>query len=112
VVFYYLPDICFELGVRPPFVTDAFLDMLSDRAGYLDVFLRMFATLPVYLLTEGLAAVAGWLGGPARGDRVRMQSTLKLKANPTSIVKYIHKGITCAGRAASRRAAVLPGSGF
>jgi hypothetical protein len=57
--------------VRNPFATRAFLDLLSDRAGYPEVILRLFGSLPVFLLTEGLAALAGWLGGPARKDRIR-----------------------------------------
>jgi geranylgeranyl reductase family protein len=71
LLFYYLPRPCFALGVRNPFATRAFLDLLSDRAGYPEVILRLFGSLPVFLLTEGLAALAGGLGGPARKDRIR-----------------------------------------
>ncbi len=34
LLFYYLPGLCFVLGVRNPFATQAFVDLLSDRANY------------------------------------------------------------------------------
>lgn len=57
--------------MRNPFATRAFLDLLSDRAGYPEVILRLFGSLPVFLLTESLAALAGRLGGPGSRERIR-----------------------------------------
>jgi geranylgeranyl reductase family protein len=70
-LFYHLPRTCYLLGVRNPFTNQAFVDLLSDQAGYPEVILRMFGTLPVFLATEGLAALAGKLGGPRHRQRVR-----------------------------------------
>lgn len=71
LLFYRLPHLCFALGVRNPLATQAFLDMLSDRAGYPEVILRLFGTLPVFLGIEAAAGLAGLLGGPARRERLR-----------------------------------------
>ncbi|HLF26744.1 MAG TPA: geranylgeranyl reductase family protein [Anaerolineae bacterium] len=68
---YRFPRGCFTLGVRNPFATRAFVDMLSDRADYLDVIKRLFGTLPLFLLTEVVAGLAGRLGGPERRRRLR-----------------------------------------
>jgi len=57
--------------VRNPFATYAFMDLLSDRAGYPELLLRLLATMPVYLLTEGVAALAGFFGGKSRQARIR-----------------------------------------
>jgi geranylgeranyl reductase family protein len=70
-LFYRFPRACYLLGVRNPFTTQAFLDQFSDRAGYLEVILRMFGTLPVFFGTEGLASLAGLLAGPRAKQRVR-----------------------------------------
>lgn len=70
-LFYHLLRPCFELGVRNPLATRAFVDMLSDHAGYPQVILRLFGTLPVHLLVEALAGVAGRLGGPGSRRRIR-----------------------------------------
>lgn len=70
-LFYNFPRICFLLGAANPYATHAFMDMLADRAGYPEVILRVFGTLPVFLLTEGLAIVAGLFGGLGWRNRVR-----------------------------------------
>jgi geranylgeranyl reductase family protein len=49
-LFYALPDVCFELGVRNPLATPAFIDLFSDKVGYPQVLLRIFGTLPYGLL--------------------------------------------------------------
>lgn len=49
----------------------AFADMLADRADYPATILTIIGSLPIYLLTEGVAALAGLLGGQERRDRVR-----------------------------------------
>jgi len=71
LLFYHLPRLCYILGVRNPFATYAFVDLLSDQAGYAEVFLRLFGSLPVFLLTESVAALAGLFGGRERQDRIR-----------------------------------------
>lgn len=63
----HLPQPCLESGVRNPLVTRALVDMLADRIGYGSALLQVFGTLPLFLLTETVAA----LGGPpaAPGSR-------------------------------------------
>jgi flavin-dependent dehydrogenase len=70
-VFYYLPKLCFMLGVRNPLATQAFMDLLSDRANYPEVIARVFGSVPIYLLTESVAALASLFGGPERRRRIR-----------------------------------------
>lgn len=70
-LFYNYPRGCFMLGVRNPFATRAFIDLLSDQADYPKVILRLLSSLPVYLVTEGVAALAELLGGPERRRRLR-----------------------------------------
>jgi geranylgeranyl reductase family protein len=69
--FYLIPSLCFALGVSNPFATQAFVDLLSDKAGYPQVILRLFGTLPVFAGTEILAALLNSLGSSAIGDRLR-----------------------------------------
>lgn len=69
--FYHFPRLCFALGAPNPFITRAFTDMLADRADYPLIFLQIAGSLPMYLLTESVALVAGWLGGPQRREQVR-----------------------------------------
>jgi len=45
--------------------------MLADRADYPLIILQIVGSLPIYLLTEGIAALAGWLGGSERREKVR-----------------------------------------
>jgi geranylgeranyl reductase family protein len=71
LLFYKFPRACYHLGVRNPFTCQAFADLLSDQADYPEVLVRMFATLPLYLATEGFARLAGRLAGPDWTDRVR-----------------------------------------
>ena len=71
LLFYQFPRLCYAFGVHNPFATRAFVDLISDQAGYPEVILRLFATLPVFLTTEGIAALAGWLAGPGGKRRVR-----------------------------------------
>ena len=71
LLFYYLPDLCFALGVRNPFATQAFVDLLSDRSNYPVVILCIFGTLPLFLLTEVIAGLAGLLGGPPKREKIR-----------------------------------------
>lgn len=71
ILFYNLPHLCFELGVRNPFVTRALMDMLADRIGYGRVILSLFGTLPLFLLSETVAEVAKLIGGTKAMNRVR-----------------------------------------
>lgn len=71
LLFYHLPQLCYALGVRNPFATYAFLDLLSDQASYPEVILRLFGSLPVFLVTESIAALAGLLWGPNRQDWIK-----------------------------------------
>lgn len=68
---YGFPRAFFELGIRNPFATRALISMFSDRFGYGQFIMRLIATLPVFLLTELVAALAGWLGSPAQGQKIR-----------------------------------------
>jgi geranylgeranyl reductase family protein len=71
MLFYHLPWLCYALGIRNPFATQAFIDLLSDQAGYLDVILRLFGTMPIYLITEAAAGTAKLLSGPGARQRIR-----------------------------------------
>lgn len=70
-LFYSLPQPCFELGVRNPFVTRALVDMFADRIGYESVLLQVFGTLPLFALTETVAGLGGLIGGPKFMDGFR-----------------------------------------
>lgn len=59
LLFYRFPRVCFALGVRNPFATQAFVDLLSDQAIYPEVILRIFGSLPVFMLVEAFAGLAG-----------------------------------------------------
>jgi geranylgeranyl reductase family protein len=56
-LFYTLPRVCFNLGVRNPLATQAAMDLLSDRIGYGQVILRLFGTLPYSLMLRGAHAL-------------------------------------------------------
>lgn len=68
---YNLPKPWFDLGARNPFVTRALVDMLADQIGYGRVLLRVFGTLPLFLLTETIAGVGGLIGGPETKHRIK-----------------------------------------
>ena len=70
-IFYRFPHTCFALGVRNPFASRAFMDLLSDRIDLPGVMLRLFSSLPVYLLAEGVARLIGKWGGTQRQQRFR-----------------------------------------
>lgn len=71
LLFYHFPRACFALGVRNPFATQAFVDLLGDKTSYPRVILRLFGSLPVFLTAKGVAALAGLLGGSERWEQVR-----------------------------------------
>ncbi len=68
---YSFPKLCFEVGVRNPFVTRSFVDMFDDQIGYGSVLLRVFSTLPLFLLTETIAGLGGLVGEPKFTERFR-----------------------------------------
>lgn len=70
-IFYHRPHTCFALGVRNPFASQALIDLLSDRISSSGVMLRLFGTLPVYLVTEAIAALIGPFGGIQSQQRFR-----------------------------------------
>jgi geranylgeranyl reductase family protein len=70
-LFYRFPQACFHLGVRNPFVTYAFVDLLSDQIGYACVIIQMFATLPLFIATEITARAAGRLIGERWRENIR-----------------------------------------
>jgi len=71
VLFYHLPWTCFQLGVRNPFATHAFIDLFSNRASYPEVILRIFGSLPFFIATELVAGAAGLFGGARQKNKVR-----------------------------------------
>lgn len=63
-LFYHFPRACYELGVRNPLATHAFVDLLSGRTTYLRLIARLVATLPLFLATEAVAELAALIGRP------------------------------------------------
>lgn len=61
-LFYHFPRACYELGVRNPLATSAFVELLSGRTTYPRLIGRLFSTLPLFLGTEAAATIADWLG--------------------------------------------------
>jgi geranylgeranyl reductase family protein len=57
--FFSRPRLWFSLVVRNPSATHAFVDMLSGRAGYPQVALRLVGTLPVHLFKNWLKRLPG-----------------------------------------------------
>lgn len=80
--FYCFQHFCLRLGAPNPFTTQAILDLLSDRTGTVNIVLRGSLTFPLYLVTEVLAALAGWLGGARRAERVRSMVYGDVEASP------------------------------
>ena len=70
-LFYSFQTASLALLAPNPFATEAFVDLVSGRASYPEVMLRIIGTLPLYLLVESIAACAGLLGGSSRRDEVR-----------------------------------------
>ena len=69
-LFYRFPYACFRLGVQNPLATLAFVDLLSGRATYPQVMARLFVSLPLFLLTEFAAGLAGLFGGATGKERL------------------------------------------
>jgi len=62
-LFYHFPRACFELGVRNPFTTQAFVGLLSDRISYPEAVLRLFGSLPIFLASQVVSNLSGLLTG-------------------------------------------------
>ncbi len=71
LLFYLMPDFCFELGARNTIVTRAFMDLLSGQIGYGNLILQAFGTVPFFMATELVASAAGALGGEQKAERIR-----------------------------------------
>jgi geranylgeranyl reductase family protein len=69
--FYTFEDLCLILGAPNPFTTQAIVDLLSDRTSTVRMMLRSIFTFPVFILTESLATIVGWLGLPKSRQRIR-----------------------------------------
>jgi geranylgeranyl reductase family protein len=61
-LFYHTQPLGLALLAPNPEVTASCLDMLADRAGYPEVAVRVFGSLPVFWLTSGVKAALGLLG--------------------------------------------------
>ena len=70
-LFFRFPKLFYRLGASNPLLTPALMDILADRGSYARVLLTACVTLPVYVLTEAAAGLAGTLGHPASGQRLR-----------------------------------------
>ncbi len=57
-VFYYFPRASFVLIARNPYLTQAMVDLVADRADYPAVIFRVIISLPAYLAIEARTAIA------------------------------------------------------
>lgn len=73
LLFYHLQWLCLALGAPNPFTTHAIMDLLSDRTSTINVVLRGVLTFPLFIATEGVAALVSLLGGRAQGERIRQK---------------------------------------
>ncbi len=60
--FFYFPRTSFALIARNPVATQAMVDLISDRADYPQVIIRLILSLPAYIVTETAAAIANGFG--------------------------------------------------
>jgi 2-polyprenyl-6-methoxyphenol hydroxylase-like FAD-dependent oxidoreductase len=70
-LFYHFPRACYELGVRNPLATHAFVNLLSGRTTYPRLIARLFGTLPLFLATEAVAGLGAVTGRPDWQQQVR-----------------------------------------
>ena len=73
LVFYYLTELCFILGVYNPFATQAFMALLADQIGYGRVILRLFGSLPLFFITEISSGLLQLSHHPAQANKIRKQ---------------------------------------
>lgn len=70
-VFYRFPRLCLGLSARSPFTTYAFANLLADRIAYPELIARILTGLPLYWLTECVAAVIGRVFGAEPSTRLK-----------------------------------------
>lgn len=70
-LFYRFPTAAWQLAVRNPFASEAFVDLISDRTSYWGVLATLAGTLPLYASTELTAGTLASLGAPDRAAAVR-----------------------------------------
>jgi geranylgeranyl reductase family protein len=73
--FFYFPNLSFALIARNPLLTQAMIDLVSDRADYSSVILRLMLGLPAYLVTAAVASIANGIGRVLGRRRVEARST-------------------------------------
>jgi len=75
-LFCTFPRAWFRVGAGNPLITQAFVDMLSDRAGYGLTALVVFGSTPVYLALEAALGMVGAVLGRDRAYRLRRAARL------------------------------------
>ncbi len=60
--FFYFPGLSFALIARNPLLTQAMIDLVSDKAKYPTVISRLVFSLPAYLAIEATTAIAKSVG--------------------------------------------------
>src|SRR5271157_1103511 len=70
-IFYRLPGACLRLGAPNPFTTRAIMDVMAGGSGGFSVMLWAILSLPIYLLVEAIAGLAGLFGGAKSREKVR-----------------------------------------
>jgi len=73
-VFYYFPRVSFTLIARNPFLTQAMVDLVADRADYPSVVFRVIIGLPVYLAIEVGTAIASGISSIIGRPRSRAKT--------------------------------------
>lgn len=70
-LFYGFPRLAWDLLVRNPFSTEAFVDLISNRTHYLGVLLRLTGTLPTHAVAEALTSVMSRTGALNAANALR-----------------------------------------
>jgi flavin-dependent dehydrogenase len=63
LLFHHLLPLCYVFGVRNPYATEAFVDLLNGQAHYPEVVLRLIGSLPAYLVSESVKGIKGLVRG-------------------------------------------------
>lgn len=69
LLFHHLLPFCYIFGVCNPYATEAFADLLNERARYPEVIIRLFGSLPVFFISvfyEAATELIGLLRGSAQ----------------------------------------------
>ncbi len=88
-LFYTFPRTWFRLGAANPRFSQAFIDMLADRAGYGATALTVVGTLPGYLALEGLLSVTRLVIGAERTTRLRRAVSLGVASELRTVTASI-----------------------